>query len=106
MTSRLDFQPTRTDADRLRPAFKLLGDRHPQVADRRLWRSLDVTVSLARDAARYHQWQRIRRVNVAVAHAAAVADERVIEDAAVTVGRRRQLLDELGKLLHVEVIQP
>ena len=54
-------------------------------------RRLDVTVSLAGDAAHHHQRQRIGRVDVAVAHAAAVGDERVVEHAAVAVGRRLQL---------------
>jgi hypothetical protein len=40
-------------------------------------------------------------VLVAVAHAAAVKDERVIEQRAVAVGRRLQLVEEVGQHLHV-----
>ena len=45
-------------------------------------------------------------MHVAVAHAAAVDDERVVEHAAVAVGRRLQRGDELGELLDVELVQP
>ena len=45
--------------------------------------------------------QRIARVLIRIAHAAAVEDQRVIEQRAVAVGRRVQLLQELGEQLDV-----
>ena len=50
--------------------------------------------------------QRIVVVPVAVAHVRAVHEQRVIEQRAVAVGRRRELLDEVREALHVIRLDP
>ena len=58
-------------------------------------------LQLARRAAGEDDRQRIEVVLVAVAQAAAVEHHRVIEQRAVAVGRRLQLLEEVAEHLHV-----
>ena len=62
--------------------------------------ALDLAVALAQD----HVGQRIVVVQVAVAHVAAVQDDRMIQQRAVAILRGRQLLDELGEHLRVVVL--
>ena len=52
---------------------------------------------LPRRAAEEHDRQVVGRVGVAVAHARAVHQDHVVEQRAVAVGRRPQLLDEAGE---------
>src|SRR5262245_61135474 len=70
-------------AERFHAAAVLVGNRQPQVADRRPFLHLDVAMPFAHAAADSNDWQRIARVRVGIAHAAAVEDQRVIEDGAI-----------------------
>ena len=47
----------------------------------------------------------LRQVQVRVAHAGAVEQQRVVEQRAVAVRRRLQLLEEVGEQLHVERVE-
>ena len=60
-----------------------------------------MAIAFPDSAAECHEWQVQGAVRVAVTHAGAVEQERVIEDRAVTVRRRPQLLHEFGEQLHV-----
>src|SRR5207249_2292985 len=72
-------------ADAFGFAAELVGYGDPDVPDRRLRGILNVAMSLARNATHQYQRQRIRRVDVAVTHAAAIGDERVVEEVAVAI---------------------
>src|SRR5438094_387137 len=82
-------------------AAVVLGDGHPQVADRRARRQLDVTMAFADAAANGEDRQRIAGVLVRVAHAAAIEDERVVEERTVAVRRVLQRVEELREELDV-----
>src|SRR5262245_47926131 len=79
----------------LDPAAVLVRDRHPQIAHRRSWRELHMTMTLADAAADADYRQRIAGVRVRVAHPAAVDDQRVVEQRAVAIGRGLQFVDKL-----------
>ena len=73
----------------------------PEVRYRRLGLLQQMTMARAGQSADRNQRQRVGGVCVAVAHAGAVKDQRVIEQGAVAIGRALQLLDEFGELLRV-----
>src|SRR5262245_166550 len=66
-------------ADPIDRAVVLVRDAQPQVAYRRAWRELKVTVSCADAAASRHHGQRIACVLIWIPHPATVEEERVIE---------------------------
>ena len=81
----------------------LVQQRQVQVGERRRVVEADVpsTLELRAAAARDHDRQVRVIVDVGVAHAAAQQVQRVIQQRAVAVGRRRQLLDQVGEQRHV-----
>src|SRR5262245_4733684 len=82
---------------------RAIEQRLEQVCQRRLVGVLQMLTALELSAAAAHhqrrQWEVI--VLVAVAHVAAVEQDRVIQDRAVAVGHRLELLQELGEGLGV-----
>src|SRR5262245_38365245 len=84
----------RRDADRVE-------NRHPQVRDRRSVAVALVQAALhvAGDATDHERRQVELEMQVAVAHARSVYEQRVIEDRSVTVRRVAQLVEEVGELL-------
>src|SRR5689334_19980399 len=83
---------TRTEAD-IRTS-EHVSHCDPQVAKRRVLLGHEVT-AFADAAAGHDKRQRIGTVHVRVAHAAAVEHHRVIEQRAVAIRRRRELLQKL-----------
>src|SRR5436305_7973219 len=85
------------EAELVHLAVVLAGDRQQEVREGRFLLLLDVPVALDRpaEAARKQRRDVDARVLVALAHAAAVEDQRVIEQRAVAVGRGLELREEL-----------
>src|SRR5216684_240384 len=85
---------------------QILEDRHMKVRERRPFRmshvpaAFDPRVLAADECDR----QVVVKVRVAVADAGAVQEQRVVQHLPLTLRKRAQLLDEVGKLLHVELV--
>ena len=88
-------------------APELVEHRQQQVRHVRVLREpqMPAALQLPGRAAREDDRQRAEVVLVAVAQRAAVEDQRVIEQRAVAVRRRLQLLEEVGELRHVVGVQ-
>ena len=65
---------------------------------------MPTALDLAGRAAREHQGKVVMGVRIAVANAAAVKNHGMIEKSAIAVGRRIQLLQKVGKALHVKFV--
>ena len=86
---------------RLQGHAELVDNVDEQVGVRRPGRCLQMapTLHTRRSSAEHHQGQADRRVNVAVAHAAAVEQHRMIQQRTVTIRCRRKLLHKSRELL-------
>src|SRR5262245_29460814 len=100
------IQLARAVADFLHRNSGLLQHTQQQVVERRVFRIDDVAIAfdLSRASARKDDRQVVMRVEVAVADAAAVKDQRMIEQIVVSVGRRFQPLDQIGEEFDVLLV--
>ena len=104
---RLNRQRRRAVTEMLFRASQLAQDRQQQVRHRRELLLPKVAVALKRAAGApgQHDRQRIMVVRVAVAHAAAVEDQRVIQQRAVAVRQLCELVEEVREQARVIAVQ-
>src|SRR6266508_1797592 len=97
------LERSRAVPERLDRHAHLVHEAHEQIGHRRAFRILQVpsALDLPGAAARHDQWQCRVRMDIAVAQAAAVEDEGMIEQRAVAVGNGAQLVEEFSKQLRV-----
>src|SRR5262245_59832033 len=96
-----ELQASRADPEAFHRATVPVCEAKPEIADGRFTSSLKMTIAATGAAAHCHHRKRTGSVDVGIAHAAAIDDQRVIEQRPVTVGCRAQLLEELREQLRV-----
>ena len=89
-------------AERLQLGAEPVGHRQPEVPDLGVLGQDHVTVAAAEAAAHGHHRQRIGGVHVRVRHAAAVEDQRVVEDRSVAIRHGLQVLQQARDHLQTE----
>src|SRR5262249_12223889 len=87
----------RAVGERIQPHSGAIQDCQVQIGERLWLRVADVPAALASGASRYEHRQIRVIVLVAIAHAAAIQVQRVIEERAISVGCRFELLQEGGE---------
>ena len=109
-TKRIEIDSSRAVAELVDPDARLVEQAHQQVRHRHVVRRREREVASALQpagsSARDHQRQVDVQMHVRIAHRAAVEQDAVVEQVAVAVRRRAQLLEEVGEQLRLIRVEP